>query len=214
MFKMAEVQQANQANSDNNSDDDYQNPFTNPAFHYAKANDIPIFTFTLNHQNMSTLNVPGLGKFDAFSGQKQGRNNPNMTAVKDNGPLPKGIYYIVARIPTSQIPTDTLRVWYHYLSQKATDEYELYYGVNREDFFNLYRSDDNIDDKTLFHGINRGQFRLHPLGPMGVSEGCITLPNKDDFYKIRNYLLNNHKKYLIPGVNQKHITAYGIIIVQ
>ncbi|WP_369801866.1 hypothetical protein [Pantoea sp. SM3] len=44
----------------------------------------------LNRREMTNLNCPGIGSFPAFSGQDKGRNNPDMTAVADIGPLGVG----------------------------------------------------------------------------------------------------------------------------
>jgi hypothetical protein len=80
----------------------------------------------------------------------------------------------------------------------------------KKDWFSLYRADDVIDDVTRIDGVERGQFRLHPKGLAGRSEGCITLESKNDFEKIRQRLLNNEKR-LIPGTN---IQYYGTIEVR
>lgn len=54
-------------------------------------------TFLLNNQRMSALQCPGLGAVAAFSGDGASIDNPAATAKKDEGPLPKGTYYIVDR---------------------------------------------------------------------------------------------------------------------
>lgn len=46
-----------------------------------------------------------------------------------------------------------------------------YSGSDRSVWFALYRDDGNIDDWTFIDHVERGHFRLHPAGCMGISEG-------------------------------------------
>ncbi|RKP50729.1 tlde1 domain-containing protein [Trinickia fusca] len=54
-------------------------------------------TFKLNSKQTSVLACPGVGGLAAFSGQRDGRDNPAAAAKEDIGPIPKGTYYIVDR---------------------------------------------------------------------------------------------------------------------
>ncbi|WP_347879161.1 tlde1 domain-containing protein [Caballeronia sp. BCC1704] len=53
--------------------------------------------FTLNNRRTSTLVCEGYGTVEAFSGQKEGRDNPARIETPDVGPIPPGIYYLVDR---------------------------------------------------------------------------------------------------------------------
>jgi len=63
----------------------------------------------------------------------------------------------------------------------------------------------------VYRSRERSAFRLHPLRPdgTGVSDGCITFYNREDFYKLRGDLLRAHT-YPIPGTQ---LMAYGKISV-
>jgi type VI secretion system secreted protein Hcp len=63
-------------------------------------------------------------------------------------------------------------------------------GSNHFTWFALYRDDSNIDDYTFIDQVERGNFRLHPAGYKGVSNGCITFINKDHFNILRQAFLN------------------------
>jgi len=81
--------------------------------------------------------------------------------------------------------------------------------VHHSEWFALYRDDGLIDDFTWINGVQRGQFRLHPAGGRGISLGCITLPSRTDFLRIRSALLHTKK---IPTTNSG-LNAYGTIEV-
>lgn len=155
--------------------------------------------FTLNGRGSSTLVCPGIGAFPAFSGNGVGRDNPNATDKIDIGPLPAGRYYIVER--ASGGPATHLR-----------DAFlKLFYGTDRWQWFALYRADGKIDDYTFVSGVRRGAFRLHPVGPRGLSEGCITLMQKSGFEKLAGYLRQRGAWIPVPGTGMR---AYGIIEVK
>ncbi|WP_182500762.1 tlde1 domain-containing protein [Pantoea agglomerans] len=48
--------------------------------------------------------------------------------------------------------------------------------------------------------VERGNFRLHPRGPLGVSLGCITLQHRTDFIAIRQALLSTSQVKLCNGL--------------
>lgn len=153
--------------------------------------------FSLNGMPMSLLTCCGIGIFPAFSGQRYGRNNASLTAVKNVGAIPQGYYYIVGRQSGGRL--GDLR--------EAVLKYG--YSTDRLEWFALYRADGKIDDWTFINGVKRGNFRLHPIGPMGLSEGCITLSYTTDFDYIRNQLLKT-SMINVPGSQMK---AYGTIQV-
>ncbi|WP_369790258.1 DUF2778 domain-containing protein [Rouxiella sp. WC2420] len=155
-------------------------------------------TFSLNSQPESLLQCYGIGSFPAFSGQKQGRDNPNLTSVVNIGPIPKGKYFIVGRQSGGQLAA--IRQFF----------LKHVYGTDRSEWFALYRADETIDDWTFIDGVKRGNFRLHPIGPMKLSEGCITLKRSSDFENLHNQLLRT-SMISIPGSTLK---AYGTVEVK
>ncbi|WP_246881177.1 DUF2778 domain-containing protein, partial [Pantoea ananatis] len=84
------------------------------------------------------------------------------------------------------------------------------YGTDRSTWFGLYRDDGKIDDYTFIQGVKRGNFRLHPIGPLGLSEGCITLVHPIQFSYLRDMLLKYGPTLNIPGSQLK---AYGTVQV-
>lgn len=54
-------------------------------------------TFLLNDKTTSQLYCSGYGSVEAYSGTKQGRDNPRDTAIPNIGPLPVGTYFLVDR---------------------------------------------------------------------------------------------------------------------
>ncbi|WDD95909.1 DUF2778 domain-containing protein [Burkholderia sp. FERM BP-3421] len=155
-------------------------------------------TFTLNRHNLSVLNCPGFGGVPAFSGNGRYVNDPNSTAVQDKGPLPTGTYYIVDRQSGGHLG---------WLYDAAKD---LSLHTHRADWFALYRNDGKIDDWTTINGIRRGHFRLHPVGRLGESDGCITLSSRAQFDRLRAFL-KAQPAFQVPGTTLK---AYGKVTVR
>lgn len=146
--------------------------------------------------------VDGVGVFPAFSGDKGYMNRGGCTMVAEQGPIPAGKYWIVAR------PTGGM------LTQLQTRTKDLLSSVfdratNHDEWFALYRDDGMIDDWTWVNGVKRGNFRLHPKTGAGVSHGCITLLNYPDFHRLRSALL--HTTMIPAGISG--INAYGWIEV-
>ncbi|WDD93303.1 DUF2778 domain-containing protein [Burkholderia sp. FERM BP-3421] len=158
-----------------------------------------ICTFALNGASLSTLQCPGIGAFAAFSGMPQDRNKPEAVSHLDNGPLPPGRYYVVDRQSGGRMG------WLYDFAR------EYGYGTNRSQWFALYRDDGKIDDETIIQGVHRGAFRLHPIGPQGRSEGCITLTSIPGFNKLAATLRAQGATIPIPGSGMK---AYAIIEVR
>jgi len=159
---------------------------------------LPTFVFTLNNQPMSILEGQGR-KFAAFSGTGAEINNFNAVSHANTGPLPTGLYYIVDRESGGRL--GHLRDAIHNQSS----------GSDNNDWFGLYRGDGKIDDWTFVSGVKRGNFRLHPAGVRRISYGCITLPSKIEFYRLRDSLRNTAIIYKIPGTGTRY---YGTILVK
>ncbi|WP_328291036.1 DUF2778 domain-containing protein [Burkholderia pseudomallei] len=87
---------------------------------------------------------------------------------------------------------------------------EHFYGTDRTTWFALYRADGQIDDWTFINGVRRGSFRLHPNGRRGLSEGCVTLVNQQDFVKLRA-ALKATPMISVPGFAGR---AYGTVDVR
>ncbi|WP_413184039.1 DUF2778 domain-containing protein [Paraburkholderia sacchari] len=158
--------------------------------------------FLVNNALLSPLTIFGVGTFNAYSGNGIYRNRGGCTAIPENGPLPAGKYWIVDR------PSGGIR------SQVITEFKDTFNAIKgrpsyHSEWFALYRDDGRIDDATWINGVERGQFRLHPMGGDGLSLGCITLPSRVDFLRIRNALLHTTK---IPARNSG-LNAYGSIEV-
>jgi hypothetical protein len=158
--------------------------------------------FLVNNAPLSPLTIFGVGTFMAYSGNNQYRNRGGCTWVKDNGPIPAGKYWIVER-PSGGAGSRTL-AWFK-------DEWNSYRGAptNHAEWFALFHDGDVISDWTPVKGGRRGQFRLHPAGGEGLSLGCITLPSRTDFLRIRSALLHTPT---IPARNSG-LNAYGTIEV-
>lgn len=127
----------------------------------------------------------------AFSGNGSHRNRPSSTDVPNNGAIPLGRYYIVDRESGG-----TLGPLRDYIS-------------GRDEWFALYRDDGTVNDETFINGVRRGEFRLHPIGPMRTSLGCITLEYKREYDAMRRALLATAKG-TIPKTT---IRTYGIVQV-
>ena len=158
--------------------------------------------FLVNNAPLSPLTIFGVGTFDAYSGNDQYRNRGGCTMVSDNGPIPAGKYWIVDR------PTGGLRSQ-AYAWAKDTLNSVVGHATNHGEWFALYRDDGAIDDVAWVNGVKRGQFRLHPAGGEGISLGCITLPSRVDFLRIRSALLHTTT---IP-IRNSGLNAYGSIEV-
>jgi len=152
--------------------------------------------FALNGKPLSTLTCDG-SNYIAFSGTGNSVNKREAVANVNEGPLPPGKYYIVDRQSGGHLG------WLWDLLAKE-------FSTDRSEWFALYRDDGVIDDQTVINGIIRGSFRLHPIGPRRLSEGCITLMSKSEFDLLRARLLAQ-PAIKIPGTG---IRYYGTVDVQ
>lgn len=155
-------------------------------------------TFELNNKDTSVLACPGVGPVKAFSGQKRGRDNPSATADEDVGPIPKGTYFIVDRRSGGHLG---------FL-------YDLWgahgYGTtDHRQWFTLWNP--RSGDSTFINGVQRGHFRLHPMGPRRLSEGCITVVSPWDFDRLSKYLRSQKPDLPVPHTPFK---AYGTVEVR
>ncbi len=155
-------------------------------------------SFKLNGQTTSALICNGLGSVPAFSGIAPYTDDPRSVGRPNAGPLPTGRYYIIDRQRGGRL--GPLREWVQ----------DVVTGVDRSQWFTLYRIDDKIDDYTFVEGVQRGNFRLHPNGRFGISEGCITVLSLDSFNRLRPFLLKQQTS-IIPGTS---IPYYGTVDVE
>jgi hypothetical protein len=153
--------------------------------------------FSLNGQNLSSFICQGLGGMPAFSGKPGYLNDPTKVAVAEHGPLPPGRYYIVGRESGGRLG---------WLKEVLADRTSR---TGRNQWFALYRIDNQIDDYTFVQGVKRGNFRLRPIGPRGISEGCITLLSHTHFGRLRAFLLSQEAR-LIPGTNTKYFGTVDV----
>ena len=159
-------------------------------------------TFVVDSEKLLPLTFLGVGTFMAFSGEGAYRNKGGCAAIKDRGPIPAGRYWIVDR-PAGGLRTKTIAL--------GKDLWNAANGVptSHNEWFALYRDDVNVDDYTWINDIERGNFRLHPVGGGGHSYGCITLQSRSEFQTLRRALLNTTT--IVAGNSGKN--AYGTIEV-
>jgi hypothetical protein len=112
-------------------------------------------SFELNGKPMSDFKI-GTMSFPAFSGLGQNANKRPLACVKGAGPIPPGMYFIVDREHGGRLG------WLRDLFNEHGE------------WFALYADDGQIDDEIFYDQVKRGNFRLHPKGSLGRSEGCIT----------------------------------------
>ena len=148
-------------------------------------------TFSLNGLPMSELKCWSRS-FPAFSGLGPYVNKRAHACVAGFGPIPPGAYYIVDRESGGILGA---------IRDKIN---------HRGDWFSLLADDGKIDDKTICDRIQRGQFRLHPKGTAGISQGCVVIDSIADFYHLRT-LLKGTSSQKIKGTD---MMTYGRLIVK
>jgi len=155
-------------------------------------------TFVLNDQTTSTLTCEGTAPVEAFSGTDQGRDNPEETAVKNVGPLPKGTYYLVDRQSGGHLGF-------------LYDTWDAYgWGTtDRRNWFMLWNP--TSGDMTNIEGVKRGNFRLHPVGVRKLSEGCITVLYPYEFDRLQKFIRSHAASLPVPGTT---LRAYGTVEVK
>lgn len=147
-------------------------------------------SFALNSKPLSLFKCAHMS-VPAFSGQGRYVNHPAFSCHVGWGPLPRGAYYIFDREVGGL--TGAFRELFH----------------DRSEWFALYAVDGRIDDATYCNSVKRGNFRLHPKGIRGVSEGCIAIESHSDYRVVRS-IIKNFPKVSVPGTDLK---AYGRVVV-
>ncbi|PRY08731.1 DUF2778 domain-containing protein [Paraburkholderia sp. BL25I1N1] len=155
-------------------------------------------TFVLNGQVDSVLSCDGTASVTAFSGTGRGLDNPADTAIPNVGPLPKGIYYLVDRQPGGLI--GPLRDLWSARGVGSTD---------KQKWFTLWNPVSG--DTTNIDGVERGNFRLHPMGSLQLSHGCITVKNPYEFERLQIYIRSRGRTLPVPRTTMK---AYGTVEVK
>ncbi len=148
------------------------------------------WTFELNNKPMSVF-ASGVISFPAFSGLGVHVNQRVAACLGGIGPIPPGTYYIFDRQSGGLF--GPLKDWL----------------TGRDQWFALHGIDDHIDDEIYCEKVKRGQFRLHPKGPSGRSEGCIVIDNSTYFLHLRT-LLKSTSPVAVPG---SPLRAYGKVVV-
>lgn len=148
-------------------------------------------SFELNNQPMSVFRI-GAMSYPAFSGLGNNANQRTMACVKGSGPIPPGTYYIFDRQSGGLL--GPIR--------------DMING--RNDWFALYAADNRIDDEAFCNEVKRGNFRLHPKGVTGRSEGCVVVDKESDFIQLRA-ILTSAKPISVYGTKLK---AYGCLVVK
>ena len=147
--------------------------------------------FELNGEPMSIFWC-GATHFPAFSGLGKHVNKRISACIPNQGPIPPGTYYIFDRQSGG-------------LFGPLRDLFN-----DRDQWFALYAIDDEIDDEAFCEKVKRGQFRLHPKGSTGRSEGCVVIEKKTDYQFLRS-ILKKSEQVEVPGVELK---AYGRLVVR
>lgn len=147
-------------------------------------------SFELNGKPMSKFTI-GATSFPAFSGLGKYSNQFNYACSPSTGPIPPGKYYIIDRQSGGLL--GPLRDLFNH----------------RNEWFALYAADSKIDDETFCNSVKRGNFRLHPKGITGRSEGCVVIDSLSDFSHLK-IMLKGAKQEIIPGTK---ISAYGMLRV-
>lgn len=148
-------------------------------------------SFELNSQPMSAFCI-GAISYPAFSGLGHNANRRAVACVRGSGPIPPGTYYIFDRQSGGLLGPirDMLN--------------------GRNDWFALYAADHHIDDETFCNEVRRGNFRLHPKGVTGRSEGCVVVDRESDFMQLRA-ILTSARPVSVPGTKLK---AYGRLVIK
>ncbi|MEX0731439.1 MAG: DUF2778 domain-containing protein [Aquisalimonadaceae bacterium] len=149
------------------------------------------WTFKLNDEPMSAF-VGGASAFPAFSGLGDHVNRRLAACLPSKGPIPPGTYYIFDRESGGRLS------WWR----------DLFSG--RSNWFALYADDGKVDDNTWCEQVKRGQFRLHPKGRSGISQGCIVIDNPRD-YQFLGAILRNSQQAVVEGIGLK---AWGKVSVK
>lgn len=150
-------------------------------------------SFELNGKAISKFvcsHVP----YNVFSGSGKHANTKAYACLPKLGPIPPGQYYIIDRKSGG-------------LKKRLRQFFDM--RDPRDNWFALYAADGHIDDTTFCEEVKRGNFRLHPKGVLGISEGCIVIDNPIEFDQLA-LLLRGSGQMHVPGLD---IKAYGMATV-
>ncbi|MGO4765372.1 DUF2778 domain-containing protein [Cupriavidus sp. 2KB_3] len=152
-------------------------------------------TFYLNDRPMSRLRA-GVLDVPAFSGRDGDINSYLAACRKNSGPITPGTYYVLDR------PSGGRLRWFREQNPFSTD---------RRRWFALFAADGRVDDVSRFCAeVERGEFRLHPNGSQGISEGCIAVNCHTDFDRLRALL----KASTVCRIPNTDIACYGRLTVK
>lgn len=146
--------------------------------------------FELNGKPMSEFRC-GSHKFPAFSALGNYVNKRMAVCKAGVGAIPPGAYFIIDRQSGG-------------LLGPLRDAIS-----GKRDWFSLLADDGKIDDVTICDKIIRGEFRLHPKGTVGISQGCIVIDDADRFQLLRA-ILKTSAQQKIPGTS---FMTYGRVVV-
>lgn len=113
------------------------------------------------------------------------------------GPIPVGSYYIFDRQSGGTLGS-------------VRDLFAKLNGSDKSEWFALYAVDKKIDDEILCEQIIRGNFRIHPKGLQGISNGCVTIEHTIDWYQVRS-IIKASQTVSVEGTSLKD---YGRLTVQ
>lgn len=146
--------------------------------------------FELNGKPMSEFRC-GSHKFPAFSALGNYVNKRMAVCKAGVGAIPPGAYFIIDRQSGG-------------LLGPLRDAIS-----GKRDWFSLLADDGKIDDVTICDKIIRGEFRLHPKGTVGISQGCIVIDDADRFQLLRA-ILKTSAQQKISGTS---FMTYGRVVV-
>ena len=133
-----------------------------------------------------------------FSGNGDGKNNPDNAGNKDNGPIPPGKYYVIKR------QSGGIR------SQFEDWTYKMWNDNDKTQWLAFIAIDGVLDDQKEINGVFRSSFRMH-YGTRSL--GCITFLDKDVFEKVREFILETESK-TVKGADGTEYIYYGILEVK
>ena len=143
-------------------------------------------------------NILRLTTSRVFSGNGDGKNNPDNVGNKDNGPIPPGKYYVIKR------QSGGIR------SQIEDWTYKLWNDNDKTQWLAFIAIDDALDDQKEINGVFRSSFRMH-YGTRSL--GCITFLDKEVFEKAREFILETESR-TVKGADGTEYIYYGILEVK
>jgi len=143
-------------------------------------------------------NILRLTTSRVFSGNGDGKNNPDNVGNKDNGPIPPGKYYVIKR--QSGGIRSRIEDW----------TYKLWNDNDKTQWLAFIAIDDALDDQKEINGVFRSSFRMH-YGTRSL--GCITFLDKEVFEKAREFILETESR-TVKGADGTEYIYYGILEVK